>query len=412
LDKSSEFRVGLTRLLGPDGRPHGFMEDRRTNSPSVCGSVYEASLSGHVVSHNSLYTSLGHLASLLSFALDAGIDLERRLLAGRPLTAGEIDRFANWLIDRVEGGHMSLSPSKVKTINARLRGARLTTEWFITQYLDVEGSNVARAIAVEQTIKNSRRAWRRNFKRQVKVEAAPDIPEDELSAIETFLRDASSGTNPKPMWVRAYLIWRLAIEFGFRIGEILALRLEDCPSRTSTVFRIVRIEERIGYSDPRGVYAPRPKTLSRDLAPVLRNSVFPRLVVDYQSDHRMMHIRTSSGRRVKRPVSKHPYLIVNDKGDPLPIRTAGNLAQSISREVGVPFHWHLARHAFFNRAYYAVAQVADFGTRQVHLKDLIHWGGGSNEDSIGIYSQRARAERALTGLAIWNGAANSWRALS
>lgn len=307
---------------------------------------------------------------------------------------------------------MGLSPSKVETINARLRGARLTTEWFITQYLDVRDSNVARAIAVEQTIKNSRRAWKRNFKRQVKVESAPDIPEDDLSAIETFLRGAASGSNPDPMWVRAYLIWRLAIEFGFRIGEILALRLEDCPSRTSSAFRIVRIEERIGHSDPRGVYAPRPKTLSRDLAPILRNSAFPRLVVDYQSDHRMRSVRTSSGRSVKRPVSSHPFLLVNNKGEPLPTRTAGNLAQSISREVGVPFHWHLARHAFFNRAYSAVAKIADQGTRQVHMKDLVHWGGWMDESSLDIYSQRARKERALTGLAIWNGAANIWQALS
>lgn len=400
------------RFLGVDGRPRGLLIDRFTQTPSVCGSIYEAFLSGHVRSHNSLYADLGHLAALLSFGVETELNIEGSLLAGQPLKPSEIDGFARWLIDRTYVGDRGLSPSKVKTINARLRGARLATEWFINQYLNLEDATVARSLAVEQAIANSRRSWKRNLRRQVGEVAAPDLSDDDLSTIETFLFGASSGDNADPMWVRAYLIWRLAIEFGFRIGEILGFRLEDCPSRTSTTFNVVRVEERSGPSDPRGTYAPRPKTLSRALAPILSNSVFPRLVVNYQADHRLRCARTAAGNTVKRPIVSHQFLLVSDKGEPLPTRSAGNLAQCISRETGIQFHWHLARHAFFNRAYSSVAQIADKGSREVHLQDLVHWGGWSDENSLNIYVQRARKKRATTGLAVWNGARSDWAALS
>lgn len=412
MGRSPLYKIGLMRFLGPDGRPRGLLLDRCTHTPSICGSVYESYLSGHLHSHNSLYADLGHFAALLSFGVETDIDLERRLLSGQEMKPSEIDGFARWLIVRfneVDGG---LRPAKVKTLNARLRGARLATEWFINQFLNVDDVTVARSIAVEQAIANSRRSWKRNFRRQVGNVAAPDLSEEDLSAIESFLRNASSGNKPEPMWVRAYLIWRLVIEFGFRIGEILGFRLEDCPSRTSTTFEVVRIEERTGPSDPRGVYAPRPKTLSRALAPVLSNSVFPRLVVDYQADHRLRYVRTAAGKIVKRPIFSHQFLLVNDNGDPLPSRSAGNLAQCISRETGVRFHWHLARHAFFNRAYSAVAQIADLGAREVHLQDLVHWGGWSDASSLDIYVQSARKKRAAMGLAVWNGARSDWSALS
>lgn len=57
------------------------------------------------------------------------------------------------------------------------------------------------------------------------------------------------------------------IELGLRIGEVLALRLEDCPARIRPTFKIIRIEEREGSRDPRSKRPARPKTLGRELSP-------------------------------------------------------------------------------------------------------------------------------------------------
>lgn len=394
--------MALRRFLDADGRPNGMLIDRETFAPSVAASVYGASLARRCASPNTLFRYLQFAQALLSWGLESGFNLDQRLLKGETLSNGEIERYAIWLERRLRGAKSTMTRKNVTTFNAYLMGAEEMFVWFADQFLEPIGRD--RGLAIEAQRVAAHRWWRRVRKRSTSERLAPDMSDDQISRIETFLRQASQGQSAKPGWVRAYLIWRLAIEFGFRIGEILALRLEDCPNRSDPSFRIVRIDDRFGKPDPRGLAAPRPKTLGRSLAPVLTNTVFPRLVVDYQADHRLKKVCRASGQVTWRPVMAHTYLLVSDTGEPLPMPSAKSLAEGIARETGVPFTWHLARHAFFNRAYAAVANLRDPNLMSARLQDLVYWGGWRDANSLSIYTSRAKRERACSGIAIWGGA--------
>jgi hypothetical protein len=83
------------------------------------------------------------------------------------------------------------------------------------------------------------------------------------------------------------------------------------------------------------------------------------------------------------------------------MHSAQEIAEKASAETGINFTWHLARHAFFNRAYEAVADIQDPTQRQIRLNDLIYWGGWSNEKSLRIYIRRAQRDRAQRALSGW-----------
>lgn len=62
-----------------------------------------------------------------------------------------------------------------------------------------------------------------------KRSTAPDMKDEEIAAVEQFLRPESrSESVGEPIAWRDYLMWRMAIEFGIRKSEILAMRLSDC----------------------------------------------------------------------------------------------------------------------------------------------------------------------------------------
>ncbi len=387
--------------MDTQGRPQGLLVCQQTFEPSISGSLYAASLAQRCASPNTLFRYLQFAQSLLSWGLAEEVDLDSRLLRGRALSSAEIEGYSRWLERRLLAGRSTMSRANVTTYNAYLTGAEEMVAWFMDQYFEPVGRDRGQAIESERAA--AHRLWRRVRKPAKSERIAPDLSDDEISSIETFLRRASTVSDPEPAMIRAYLIWRLAIEFGFRIGEILALRLEDCPSRADPSFRIVRVEDRNGELDPRRLKAPRPKTLGRSLAPIISNTVFPHLVVDYQANHRLRRIRRVSGRTAWRPVMSHTYLLISDTGDPLPMPTAKSLAKRVAAETGVPFTWHLARHAFFNRAYAAVANLEDPTLRTVRMQDLVYWGGWRDPKSLDIYTARARRERARSGIAIWGG---------
>lgn len=362
-------------------------------------------------SYNSLVNSLSGLALLLSWAEQEGVSLEERLLSGRPLEPREIDRYCNWLEisqqrnTRVEGGFNS------KTYNAKILYSKGAIDWFLINFHKVDDIK-DRAHAVLEAQDYMAIQWAYNRKRTTNTSVAPDLTEGEISKIEDCLSARYGAASVRAADASAYLIWRLSIEFGLRIGEILALRVEDCPNRFSGTLRIVRVDERSPtLDDPRGVYAPRPKTLSRELAPILKNSKSPQLIHEYISVHRKSQFTTEGGRRKSSFKLNHPFLIVNQKGMPLPISTAKGIAARISESVGSKFHWHLARHAFFNRAWEAVAELDCVMEREVRVQDLVYWGGWSSSESLKIYARRAQKNRAANALAIWNGSVPSWNTL-
>ncbi|MGR3499625.1 MAG: site-specific integrase [Limimaricola soesokkakensis] len=414
MNKSPHFTYFLHRFTGSDNRPRGALINTDTKRPSLAIGIYDAALAISCASPNTHYVSLTGVRPLFSWAQSSGINLDARLLRGEYLTHQEIRGFSMWLHRAFLNGREgpTFPPDRISTFNAYLGAAQRMITWFVTQYCQVEINELPRNVIVENIVSSASRVWREQRKKQHLQGVAADLQDDEIVEIETFLRHAASGKNPESRWLRTYLIWRLTIEHGFRIGEILALRLEDCPNRFSRAFHIIRIEDRIGGPpDPRGNKSPRPKTLGRELESIISNSAFPKLVNDYITSHRVVRKGTPSGAMSRRPVLHHNYLVVNDRGEPLSMRTATSLAATIRRETGVPFTWHLARHAFFNRAYEAVARIEDPTQKEIRTNDLVHWGGWSDHKSLDLYVRRIRRQRARTALSVWGETHASWEAL-
>jgi integrase len=395
-------RVGVRHVL----------TERQTFLPKPAASLYEAHLALKTDSHNTRARELGTFASLYAWAVASRTDLDRLLLTGQGFTAPQVRAFAAWVRRPHAQANGVIPLVKRKSINAVLQSASVICRWFIKQFSSLESfSPSRRAIEVEMLLAAQKSAWKDVLIKVRKESTAPDLTDQEVAAIEQFLRPENrSKTVGESIAWRDYLMWRMAIELGVRKSEILAMRLCDCPTRVAPYFKVVRIEERGDeYVDPRR-NPPRPKTLSRDLGFLLNHTVFPRLVSDYVSTYRYAPVKVR-GRLQKKFVLPHDFLITAESGEPLSLRAADDVAKAIQQGTGVDFNWHLARHAFFNRAYEAVSDADGKEAREARIADLIYWGGWENPKSIEIYTKRARAQRAREALMVWQKGGNRWTAL-
>lgn len=396
--RQSSYKVSAVLSAGRSVRY--IFADRKTGKPSLAIAMYEVHMFARGLSPNTRKAELRYLLSLYAWADQRKLNLDCRFLAGEGLEAAEIRTFTAWLRTRYEEkGRLPLE--KRKTFNKIILGCQVACCWFIDQWNPSVGGS---RDGVEEHIRRSdaqRRYWKNAKVKEPRVALAPDLKDEEISAIEQYLRPEGLQTGEaNKNVVRDYLIWRLAIEFGLRIGEILALRLIDCPSFNRNYFSVVSIDERTSDSeDPRGAYAPRPKTRSRDLGVLHKDSQFPGLVNLYISECR--YTSNPLSHKGRRFLLAHNYLIISRSGSPLSVATAQDIATRISKALHFKFHWHLARHAFFNRAYASVASIRDPLKKEVQLKDLVYWGGWSSQDSLGIYSERARRDRARYALKDW-----------
>lgn len=388
------------------------LTDRETEAPSFSASIYEEHLAHKTESHNSRSAALYIFATLKSWAKQFRVDLEDLLLRGVGLTPAHIRSYTSWL----EGPHRLSSGGvpieKRRSINRNLITCSVICDWFISIYSTPTHTDSDQSLSIQALRAYQKSIWEDAIVK-VRVEpSAPDMTEEEIAKVQKFLLPENRAEIVgQQRAVRDYLIWRLAIEFGMRIGEILALRLQDCPTRDAMYFKVVRIEERKGKTgDPRG-NPPRPKTLSRDLGILLSNSAFPRLILEYVSTHRYW---VTSVKGAKKPIFilPHDLLIIAKSGRPLSIRAADDIASEIKKCTGVDFNWHLARHAFFNRAYDAMASLPNENERNIRKADLLVWGGWQSEQSLDIYTKRARADRSRLALSIWQQGGNSWTALN
>ncbi|WP_397572628.1 hypothetical protein [Silanimonas sp.] len=406
----SPYQVSV--VVAPDVGIRHVLHGRESAMPRPAASLYEAHLALKTDSHNTRARELGHFSQLYAWA-DAGkVDLDEVLLTGQGLTAPQIRAFAAWMRKPRAQANGVIPAEKRPSINAAFRAASVICTWFIRQYANPSSvTNARRTIEIELLVEAQKNAWKEVLIKVPKHSAAPDMTDEEIAAVEGFLKpETRSESVGHPIAWRDYLMWRMAIEFGMRKSEILAMRLSDCPTRTKPYFKIVRIEERgDSYVDPRR-NPPRPKTLSRDLNMLFDNTVFPRLVTDYVSIYRYRSVEVC-GRRQKRFLLPHNFLIIAESGNPLSLRAADDVANAIAQGTGVDFNWHLARHAFFNRAYAAVAGAESKEAREAQINDIVFWGGWEDPKSLEIYSRRARAERARSALMVWQRGGNQWSAL-
>jgi len=396
------------------------IQDNKTLEPLVALSIYESYLSKKHHSHNTVSHALHKLSFLIAWGKTYGINIDSILLSGEMLEPRQVNSFGAWLSQR--GNTQSEAPLEPATINAILIRTSQAFRWFADQYVSLS----CRASEREIHLNLYKSAIKDRFSdQQLKVRKkakADDLTEEEISKIEQYLKPANRLKNNSKLSeaqaLRDYLIWRLVIEFGLREGEVLALRLEDCPHQHQNYIKIVRIEERgANYIDPRGVHAPRPKTLSRELGFILKNSPIPKLISDYTTKYRRRKVLEHGKKVFKHIVDMPAFLILShqhDKGIPLSTSSIQDLAADIRKGSGVEnFHWHLGRHAFFNRAY---ASIIDFKEKdsELHadrLRDLVYWGGWESEQSLQLYINRARSQRAQTTLCFYQKETSEWEAL-
>jgi len=408
---SRDFRVPAF-LVG--GQPRYIFQNALTCEPSVSVSLYEAYLSQKGGSSGSVKNILDRLVYLFTWASHQGVHIERLLLNGLAPQPAEVRAFAYWLSQLKSSSSnpdKASEPITLGTYNSALDAGASIFAWFITQFGAFEGGENFQTLERVKVADSVKELFRSQKKKNHKKPFADDMSEEDIAAVEKYLKPANRVDVDKAIATRDYLLWRLAIEFGLRQGEMLALRTCDCPHARQNYIKIIRIDERgANYTDPRGAYMLRVKTLSRELGFALKDSPVPRLIGNYITEHRCRMVNRN-GKSMKQPILDHDFLIINNfRKDGRPLSRSGmqKLAQSIALNAGVKFHWHLARHAFFNRAYAGLMSQPDLKER---LIDLAHWGGWEDEKSLRLYVNRARRERATTALTFWQDGGNVWDAL-
>lgn len=416
---SSPLGFRIHRVLS--GNKVRFVVQRNSDKSTPVGlSILEAFLFYKTNSHNSVYDNLYCLTFLYSWADRYKINLDETVLSGDCLKSNQVNQFAFWLKSRGRRNESS-SRLSIQVINRVLSYSKSFFVFFASQYAEINDVGIERATKHQSYLEYINNQFVNHKIKERISRTAEDLSEDEIHRIERYLRPESRIKNSSKLSraqvFRDYLFWRLAIEFGLREGEILALRLDDLPTRQSNSIKIVRIEDRGDeYIDPRGVYAPRPKTLSRELGFVLKNSPIPYLINEYTTKYRKRKVVNHERETFQWVLDKPSFLLLSHrhgKGDPLSIAAAHDIVKTIKLNTGVDFRWHLARHAFFNRAYSGLLEIKDRdpGQYEARLEDLVYWGGWQSSNSLQIYVNRARKHRAQKALSIY-GKRESWEALN
>lgn len=404
--------VPFKTALGEE--PRHMLINKINMEPSISASIYEIHLEQRCRSYKTVKKKLTNLSYLYTWFNRIGEDIDKVLLGGSGLEDRQIRAFLSWLKDHFSVDGSQINKATRGYINGIIYDCSTIADWFIELCYDRSGAGTASwALGLEALKKHQKSAWTRKRYKTKGIKEAPDLTDEQIASVETFLKSevTASHGKEKDISVRNYLIWRMVIELGLRIGEVLALRLQDRPSRGRPYFSIVRIDEREpDLHDPRSS-PPRPKTLSRDLGFLFDNTAFPNLVNDYISEHRYISSE-KNGKAFKKFNLPHVFLIIASNGNPLSESAASDIATKISNALGFNFHWHLARHAFFNRAYYAATQAATDTSLEIKLDDLVWWGGWEDENSLNHYSARVRADRARYALSMFQQNSRNWGALS
>lgn len=365
----------------------------------VTASLYEAYLYSRRKSKKG--TSgliLQHLMFLYTWAESINFELERHLFSGVGLQLIEISDFANWL-ERRGSKERGLSDGYLAHI---MGDCKTFVLWFVKRGVQPKESESLN-VTIRETTLAHQDAW---AECEIKVGVdliAEDLSDSDYELIESnFRRGCFSPDELFSAALRNYLMWRLAWEFGLRIGEILALRVQDLHFNANPPFlSIVKLDDRDKDElDPRSPYQPKVKTLSRELGFLFPESPLIKLLDIYVSKSRYRDVMCN-GKMLKSPFLTHDFLFVvhDGSGHALSCSAAQKISVHTAKETGVDYNWHLARHAFFNRRYIEASQIPD----NAHLIDnLVYWGGWKSRDSLDRYTRRAIRDLARSGLLMRN----------
>ena len=361
----------------------------------ISASLYEAHLhSRRKPKKGTTRTVLQHVLFLYTWADFDGFDLEKSLFSGKGLQLPDIQRFSSWLDARCHKGDKVSDGYKAHIIS----DCKCFVIWFVKRYVKkVDGE--ALNITIYNVVKAHREAWSEIELTIVLDVIAEDMTEGFYQEIESYFKPIDLLiTKANPTRLRNYIMWRLAWEFGLRIGEILSLRTVDVnlisvPNFISIVRLDERKEEEVDFRSP---YQPKVKTLSRELGFLKPETLLPELIEFYISTKRTRYI-IKNGSRVASTFLGHDFLFIVHDGTGRPLSCSA--AQKISREAGRKckqgFNWHLARHSFFNRRY---AEASLYSDNSILIDHLIYWGGWKSEESLKRYVRRSIRDIARSGL--------------
>ncbi len=358
----------------------------------VSASLYAAKLSlsrGAKTGTNGV--KLRHLVFLYSWAESCGFDLERALFDGAGLEIFEAEQFSYWLRDRRHKG---------RELNAEYRNQILTScrgmvVWFVSRCLCGVG-----LLARQEAVNAHKAIWKDLLSGTDEEKPFNDLSDSEYEQIEKTLRGGRNVQDLDAVELRNYLMWRLAWEFGLRVGEILALRLKDINDKNGYEYlAIVRIDHR-DEIDPRSPHQPKVKTRSRELGYIEKASEIPEMLDLYFSTHRLIY-RVVNSKVVPSQFLPHDYVFIahNSTARPLSLSGAQKAALKISNDSEVRVRWHRIRHSFFNRKYEKALQSEKPAE---NIRDLVYYGGWKDEKSLLIYIKRITRDNARKGLVALN----------
>ncbi|QCO57051.1 site-specific integrase (plasmid) [Pseudorhodobacter turbinis] len=396
MSKSDTLRFQIRTTSNGHQHRH-LLIDRFTQSSNLLAGLYESYLSASSFSTATIKKSLSHVAALLTWDAQEKNLATAHLMRGQPLTEPQIRQFKRWLEARAKGNKQSIAATQQQTVNEIIRGAAAFEDWCLRYSLTRHGRH-SRLIDVRTVQQEFWKDAQGNVPHQ---EFAEDFNDEEILEIEQYLRSLafdSRWSRTSRSDFRNYVMWRMAIEYGLRIGEMLAFRTIDLPTRSQDYIKVVRIEERDDPPDPRDEYAPRPKTLSRDLGTYFSNSSFPDLFAKYVAEYRWVEVfNAKRGTKRRKSTFAHSYLFISGSGAPLARSTAEYMAGRIAGELGIEFHWHKCRHSFFNRIYAASDLIQNPSDRERARQQMQYWGGWSSPESLQIYTNTARRDAGRRG---------------
>lgn len=368
------------------------------HSPPFSASLYEAYLFARGGGQRgSGRTIMQQLAYLFTWGNREGVDIDKLMLCGFGLNRAGVVSFGRWLkgLKDLRSGE----PLSSDYIYKIFCSARKFAFWHVLRNMSGREGNAA-VLDTKDALEVLKIFWDVPFRVNGHDLEFSDFDMRCYSGIERYLYvdRISSRESISPQCFRDYLIWRIAWEFGLRIGEILALRLQDLYLFGSDPYlRVVRLDERdLSEYDPRGVYSPKVKTLSRDLGFIDKDSNLPDALEDYVSRFRCWSEIGGSRNLESVP---HNYLFVSHGVGCLPLSYSAvrKLALKVSDALGMDFRWHMVRHTFFNKWYSEIPE----GDKAAY-ESLRYWGGWKSEKSLNIYTRRAIRDAAVKGLIGFN----------
>lgn len=368
------------------------------------------------------------VASVYSWAVARGLDLDERFRVGEFLAPWEIGDLTDYLRMEVKTKPKHPNVQKLRSMeparephlatvvtpgvgNYRLDIAASYLDWLATQTVHQLFNSKRKDDAREaetrrdgMTAKLRGRKQLQSNRNQLEVRMAPEAtviqrllevvnvdhpgnPWADPPRLVAALKAAElAGDQKKVKRLQAMLSGKLAIRMrnrlvihllfhlGLRRGEMLGLKVRDLKGHSLYILRHPDDPE-----DPRGAYAPNTKTRDRKL-PV--NPGLQRQILDYVA---LVRGKYPAAR-------KHPYLVVNHRdGGPLSFMGLAKMFGELRQVEGIPRNLtpHHLRHAW-NEEFSRLADEQGLDpAREVQLRsELAGWNPGTKNPTAMVYTRR------------------------